>query len=142
MQPQFSALRQTIAHTEAEMVRFRQLVINVVLATDIVDKELKNLRNNRWEIAFSEAARLDDSPHEHMNRKATIVLEHLIQASDVAHTMQHWHIYRKWNEVRMGDSFDNARDCTVDVKDKSNSLLHFVICFPLSDSLKSATKPG
>jgi hypothetical protein len=30
--------------------------------------------------------------------KATIVIEHLIQASDVAHTMQHWHIYRKWNE--------------------------------------------
>ena len=20
------------------------------------------------------------------------------QASDIAHTMQHWHIYRKWNE--------------------------------------------
>jgi hypothetical protein len=30
--------------------------------------------------------------------KATIVIEHLIQASDVAHTMQHWHIYRRWNE--------------------------------------------
>ena len=24
-------------------------------------------------------------------------MEHLIQASDVSHTMQHWHIYRKWN---------------------------------------------
>jgi len=22
----------------------------------------------------------------------------LIQASDVSHTMQHWHSYRKWNE--------------------------------------------
>ena len=32
------------------------------------------------------------------HRKATIVLEHLIQASDVAHTMQHWHVYIKWNE--------------------------------------------
>jgi 3'5'-cyclic nucleotide phosphodiesterase len=30
------------------------------------------------------------------NRKATIVIEHIIQASDIAHTMQHWHIYRKW----------------------------------------------
>jgi len=35
---------------------------------------------------------------EQINRKATIVLEHLIQASDVCHTMQHWHVYRKWNE--------------------------------------------
>jgi len=33
-----------------------------------------------------------------VDRKATIVIEHLIQASDVAHTMQHWHVYRKWNE--------------------------------------------
>jgi hypothetical protein len=27
------------------------------------------------------------------NRKATILIEHIIQASDVAHTMQHWHVY-------------------------------------------------
>ena len=32
------------------------------------------------------------------NLKGTIIIEHLIQASDVAHTMQHWHIYTKWNE--------------------------------------------
>jgi hypothetical protein len=25
--------------------------------------------------------------------RATIVIEHIIQASDVSHTMQHWHIY-------------------------------------------------
>ena len=31
---------------------------------------------------------------EDRNRKATIVLEHIIQASDVSHTMQHWHVYR------------------------------------------------
>jgi hypothetical protein len=29
--------------------------------------------------------------------RATIVLEHIIQASDVSHTMQHWHVYLKWN---------------------------------------------
>jgi uncharacterized MnhB-related membrane protein len=28
------------------------------------------------------------------NLRATIVMEYLIQAADVAHTMQHWHIYR------------------------------------------------
>ena len=27
-----------------------------------------------------------------------MVVEHLIQASDVAHTMQHWQVYAKWNE--------------------------------------------
>ena len=47
-------------------------------------------RKARWERAFAE---LDDDhkvTHEDINRKATIVLEHLMQASDVAHTMQHW----------------------------------------------------
>jgi hypothetical protein len=24
-------------------------------------------------------------------------MEHIMQASDVSHTMQHWHIYQKWN---------------------------------------------
>jgi hypothetical protein len=33
-----------------------------------------------------------------INRKATIVIEHLLQASDVSHTMQHWQVYIEWNE--------------------------------------------
>lgn len=95
MQDGFSALRTAIYTTDEELKRFRQLVVNCVMATDIMDKELKGLRNARWDRAFSEQAILDDRMT--INRKATIVIEHLLQASDVAHTMQHWHIYRKWN---------------------------------------------
>jgi len=29
--------------------------------------------------------------------RATVVVEYIMQASDICHTMQHWHIYRKWN---------------------------------------------
>lgn len=97
MDENFSNLRGAIYGTEDEMKRFRQLVVNSVMATDIVDKELKSLRNARWEKAFSENAS-GTAERDTINRKATIVIEHLIQASDVAHTMQHWHIYRKWNE--------------------------------------------
>jgi class 3 adenylate cyclase len=99
MQPRYKELRAAIYNTECELRRFRQLVVNSVMATDIVDKELKNLRNARWDKAFSQDddAKLENV-HDQINRKATIVIEHLIQASDVAHTMQHWHIYRKWNE--------------------------------------------
>lgn len=86
------------------------------MATDIVDKDLKALRNARWDKAFEIDRRIEQFPsgircdndneqfvHEaeardQINRKATIIIEHLIQASDVSHTMQHWHIYRKWNE--------------------------------------------
>eukprot|EP00539_Tryblionella_compressa_P010393 CAMPEP_0178785130 /NCGR_PEP_ID=MMETSP0745-20121128/4619_1 /TAXON_ID=913974 /ORGANISM="Nitzschia punctata, Strain CCMP561" /LENGTH=1231 /DNA_ID=CAMNT_0020442817 /DNA_START=31 /DNA_END=3727 /DNA_ORIENTATION=+ len=97
-EPEFKALRRTIYQTEGEFRRFRELLVNTVLATDIMDKDLKQLRNARWEKAFSENGEGQaESERDMVNRKATIVIEHLIQASDVAHTMQHWHIYRKWN---------------------------------------------
>ncbi|KAL7557469.1 hypothetical protein ACA910_019319 [Epithemia clementina (nom. ined.)] len=97
MSDAFPNLRGAIYNSEPELKRFRQLIVNAVMATDIVDKELKALRNARWEKAFSQVQQ-ESCAQENVNRKATIVIEHLIQASDVAHTMQHWHIYRKWNE--------------------------------------------
>lgn len=76
-----------------------------------MDKDLKSLRNARWTKAFSaqsvastalSVSSSDGAGHEERqlvtNRKATVVIEHVIQASDVAHTMQHWHVYRRWNE--------------------------------------------
>ena len=126
MDPNYDNLRGAIYGTSEEFSRFRRLIVNSVMATDIVDKELKSLRNARWEKAFSSEAVLDSANEiDATNRKATIVIEHLIQASDVAHTMrkcvnwkrvmvlflpprtypfvscqptEHWHIYRKWNE--------------------------------------------
>ena len=99
LEPQFSELRGAVCPTDKELNRLRQLVVNMVLATDIMDKDLKQLRNQRWEKAFSsEIMDKNEGNQNKINRKATIVLEHLIQASDVCHTMQHWHVYRKWNE--------------------------------------------
>ena len=40
MQPAFKDLLGHIAANSEEVARFRQLVVNVVLATDIVDKQL------------------------------------------------------------------------------------------------------
>ena len=104
MEPDYDELRKAIYTTEAEMRRFRQLVVNSVMATDIVDQDLKALRNARWAKAFSddvtavEGAMRNETEVSCTNRKATIVIEHVIQAADVSHTMQHWHVYRKWNE--------------------------------------------
>jgi 3'5'-cyclic nucleotide phosphodiesterase len=61
-----------------------------------MDKQLNDLRRRRWERAFADGNK-DDSQKD-TNLRATIVIEHIIQASDVSHTMQHWHVYRKWNE--------------------------------------------
>lgn len=96
MDERYVNLRRSIYTTKKGLERFRQMVVNSVMATDIVDKDLKELRNARWAKAFS--GDVNESKEDARNRKATIVIEHLIQASDVAHTMQHWHIYRKWNE--------------------------------------------
>jgi 3'5'-cyclic nucleotide phosphodiesterase/Adenylate and Guanylate cyclase catalytic domain len=101
MTDSFLELRKALCPTEKDMNHFRSLVVNSVMATDIVDKELKNLRNARWEKAFStseDGSKAPENSKDAIDRKATIVIEHLIQASDVSHTMQHWHVYRKWNE--------------------------------------------
>eukprot|EP00934_Nitzschia_sp_Nitz4_P003323 Nitzschia sp. Nitz4//scaffold172_size47551//32245//35933//NITZ4_007146-RA/size47551-snap-gene-0.66-mRNA-1//1//CDS//3329538765//3313//frame0 len=124
MEDDYQELRDVICPTAEDLKRFRQLVVNSVLATDIMDPELKKLRNNRWDKAFSEEATPEQNGnHGHVvrslvaerreaNRKATIVIEHLLQASDVAHTMQHWHVYIKWNKrlfTEMHLAFVNGR---------------------------------
>jgi hypothetical protein len=41
------------------------------------------------------------------------VIEHIIQASDVSHTMQHWHVYQKWNRClffEMYSAYKAGRD--------------------------------
>lgn len=96
-EPQYKDLQCCIYADDYERSRFRQLLINSVMATDIVDRELHSLRKNRWAKAFHDA-NSSRTMEEDVNRKATIVIEHIIQASDVAHTMQHWHVFCKWNE--------------------------------------------
>ena len=95
MSPRFKELRKYVFGTQSELLKFRQLIVNVVLATDIFDKELGQLRRDRWERAFNDDGSLSGTVIN--NLRATIVMEHIIQASDVSHTMQHWHVYQKWN---------------------------------------------
>lgn len=83
----FPDLRRAICATQAEVRRFRQLLVNLVLATDILDVDQRETRDRRWESVFG--------PQVHAlpdlySRKATILAEHLIQAADIGHTMQHW----------------------------------------------------
>ena len=122
MDPSYQNLVRTICSTQEELKRFRQLLVQCIMATDIADAELRADRNARWDKAFAKKQPkeegLDDSnsslnfdesgqpkqaltpkdSEDDKNRKATIILEHLIQASDIAHTMQHWEVFRKWNE--------------------------------------------
>lgn len=113
----YEALRSAIFGDIHDVKLFRQLLVNSVIATDIFDRELGALRANRWKAAFQKdrngQKRLSQKD---LDRRTTIVIEHLvspflrqmqsicsslnvlqIQASDVAHTMQHFTVYLKWN---------------------------------------------
>ena len=112
MAPEMKDLRACIYSDKEELHRFRQTLIKVVLATDIFDKELNDLRKQRWNMTFAEVGIQPEMAAQEVHVKATIVIEHLIQASDVSHTMQHWHIYRKWNErlfCEMYEAFQAGR---------------------------------
>jgi hypothetical protein len=99
MGSEYDALRASIYSDATSLEHFRQLVVNSVMATDIMDKEANALRCVKWEIAFKGADEEDSvSELDAINRKATIVIEHLLQASDVSHTMQHWQVFIEWNE--------------------------------------------
>lgn len=112
MEPEYGDLQKSIYSNETEFRRFRNLVVNSVIATDIFDADLKEFRNKRWEKAFH-------GDIEDTNLMATIVIEHIIQGADVSHTMQHWHIYQKWNERLFREMYSAYRSGRGGDKDPS-----------------------
>ena len=94
MSHEFVQLRQSIYADKEEKQRFRQIFVNSVMATDIMDEEMQAARMKRWEENFGPRATHDVD----IDRKATIVLECLMQSSDIFHTMQNWHVFLKWTE--------------------------------------------
>jgi 3'5'-cyclic nucleotide phosphodiesterase len=95
MEDDYEELRSVMFCTNDDMMSFRQVLINVVLATDIFDKGLNDAQKYCWQKAFHND---NVQQQELYSLRATIVIEHIIQASDVAHTMQHWHVYQKRNK--------------------------------------------
>jgi 3'5'-cyclic nucleotide phosphodiesterase len=90
----YKLLQRSIYKTEEECNRFRDLLCHSVLATDIIGNKLDSL----WTLAFDSTAESEHDASSLLNRRASVALQLIIQASDVAHTMQHWHVYTKWNE--------------------------------------------
>eukprot|EP00537_Pseudo-nitzschia_pungens_P012229 CAMPEP_0172385680 /NCGR_PEP_ID=MMETSP1061-20121228/3292_1 /TAXON_ID=37318 /ORGANISM="Pseudo-nitzschia pungens, Strain cf. pungens" /LENGTH=1145 /DNA_ID=CAMNT_0013114773 /DNA_START=426 /DNA_END=3863 /DNA_ORIENTATION=+ len=115
LKPEYNDLFQCLCPSASEKVRLHRLVVNAVLATDIFDEDLKESRNYRWKQVFGESVESDTPTNKRRDVDALrvmIVLEHLIQASDVAHTMQHWHVYIKWNErlfQELNEAYQNGR---------------------------------
>lgn len=91
MDSDFDQLRGSIyGNSRVEFRRFRQLLIHCVLATDVSDPATTAARQAKWQRAFDGGGGDD--------LKATVVLEAIAQAADVAHAMQHWITFCKWSE--------------------------------------------
>jgi 3'5'-cyclic nucleotide phosphodiesterase len=95
-QPEYADLLNCVCHDNADRIRFRQIVVNVVLATDLFDQDMKAIRQSRWDKSFNRQHEGAWSQSD-SNRRSTIVLDLIIQSSDVSHTMQHFTVYKKWN---------------------------------------------
>jgi hypothetical protein len=142
MEHRFGELQTCIFNNDHGRHRFRQLVVNAVMATDIMDRDMLQLRKDRWEKAFdSSSSESTGSEKQDINLKATIVIEHIIQASDVAHTFQHWHIFLKHNtrlyneqyrSYKLGFTNQDPTDAWYD--GEIGFLDHYVI--PLAKKLK------
>merc|ERR1711862_1000177 len=65
----------------------------------------------------------DDSSNresnDEWNLKATITIECIIQASDVSHTMQHWHVYQRWNKCLFKEMYAAYKAGRASEKDPS-----------------------
>jgi class 3 adenylate cyclase len=110
MTPNFSDLRECIGLSDAkEMRRFRQVLVNSVIATDILDIDLKVHRDKAWAKAFRKASS-ETISNSSNSLKATAVIEHLMQAADAAHTLQSYHIYLEWAERQFEEIYQAYHD--------------------------------
>ena len=90
----YEELQKHIYRTPQERDRFHELLRRSVLATDMMASDSVW----RWHNGFGANMSDNVDATAFLDLKASIALEQIIQASDVAHTMQHWHVYCKWNE--------------------------------------------
>lgn len=89
MEPSYQNLLKCICSSQDEIKRFRQLMVHLIMSTDISCADLRSDRNSRWDLAFAkkkggDAVATSDSIREDRNRKATIVL-----VSAQKHVMKH-----------------------------------------------------
>lgn len=97
MTAEFEELRSAIYANNSEMKRFRQVLVNSVIATDIWERDMNVRRSYNWNKVFVKNSQHMD-PQEKRDLQATVVVESLMQAADSGHGIQSFRTYLKWNE--------------------------------------------
>lgn len=94
VEDRFRGLRSSIFVDGEEMRRFKQLLVNAVLATDVSDEGRSSVGMIEWQRAFHGP---DEGSRSSRSLKACLVFQQVAQASNMAHAMQQWETYVKWN---------------------------------------------
>ena len=113
------------------------------MASDILDKDAIASRNARWEQVFSDSS---DEMSDISSRKLIPIIEHIMQLSHVAYTIQDWDTYLDWNERRFEEAYKawkegrcsdcNARDPSETFYQRELGFLDFFVG-PLAEKLRT-----
>lgn len=119
------------------------------MATDIMDSKLAAASNARWEREFStnndgetQQPGMERTQTIVANRKATLVIEHIMKTSEVAHTMQDSETFLRWNECRFAEMYKAwregraSRDPSETFYDSQLGFFDFFIC-PLAEKMQA-----
>ena len=108
MQPAYKDLRECLFGSQEDVELFRSLLVKSVMATDIFEKDQASTRKNRWDTLQSGMVQQPQSAEleEKLSlQKAAVVVEYLIEVSDVSHCVQHLNVYTKWNKSLFKEMF-------------------------------------
>jgi len=102
MTADFDDLRSAIYSDKLEKRRFRQVLVNSVIATDVLDSKMKQHRDNNWNKVFVEKVKSKRrnfmDANEKRNLQATSIIECIMQVADSGYRAQSYKTYISWNE--------------------------------------------
>jgi class 3 adenylate cyclase len=102
MKADFDDLRSAIYSDTSEKRRFRQVLVNSVIATDDLDSKMEQHRDNNWNKVFVEKVKSKRRNYmdadEKRNLQMTSIIERVMQVADSSYRGQSYRTYTKWNE--------------------------------------------
>jgi hypothetical protein len=137
MDPMIRELRHAIYSSRQEFNHFRQVLVNAVMTTDLDlhNDDANSTRSIRWGTAFYNESQEEETAESaevtagmslsqatsasastsssrkkcNFDRKATLVLQCIMQVSIISFTMRHWYVFQKWNTASKSCVKHNSR---------------------------------
>ena len=130
----YEALRACICANDDELIVFRQVLVNSIVATDLFDESLK-LQRREQQQSLSRNGNLAEE-------EAAVTIDLIMQVANLSHTMQHWHVYQQWNRRLFQEALEAHMAGRMDQKPQDvwfDNELHFfdTVVLPLSKVIQA-----